>query len=429
MTSILASISGQFNKSIILGTFLPAALYVLLGAVFLIPLSPTNISLIEILIGLSNIWDLLIVTFIIILLTGLLYNLNIPIIRFFEGYPWQSSMLGQWRTNQYKAQFKAIQAQRSGAHALQGTLDNATRQRYQRELTDWSTNTQHLTNREFPRSEAFILPTRLGNVIASFESYPVQQYGMGSVTLWPRLIAKIDPGYAAVISDSKTSFDFMVNSSVLSTVLALLTTATGFWYGFALVSIAAVLWWILKIAVMFFLAYLFYLGSINRATAWGATVKSAFDLYRWDLLKQLGYTSLPATMAEERALWGDISRQMIVGDQDTVRLPQYDPGQTVARSYPPVEKLIVNRSVTSMSDAEVQVILQVFNQEDQYDAPLVILTEKLPEDFEYKWNSATNKKTGGLIAVSGSNPYTFEIGDIEPGKNVVVTYTMLKRKG
>jgi len=40
MTSILSSISGQFSKSLILGTLLPVVLFLILGMVFVIPLFP-----------------------------------------------------------------------------------------------------------------------------------------------------------------------------------------------------------------------------------------------------------------------------------------------------------------------------------------------------------------------------------------------------
>jgi hypothetical protein len=74
-------------------------------------------------------------------------------------------------------------------------------------------------NEEFPIERTSVLPTRLGNVIRSFEDYPERQYGMDGVTLWPRLVAKINKDHATVIEDAKITFDFLLNSAVLSAVL------------------------------------------------------------------------------------------------------------------------------------------------------------------------------------------------------------------
>ena len=54
-----------------------------------------------------------------------------------------------------------------------------------------------------PGRKALVMPTQSGNAIRSFEYYPTAQYGMSSITLWPRLIAKIDKDYAAVIDEAR----------------------------------------------------------------------------------------------------------------------------------------------------------------------------------------------------------------------------------
>jgi hypothetical protein len=48
-----------------------------------------------------------------VLLTGVLYNLNIPIIRFYEGYPWQYSWTGDFLVKRRKKEFKRLSAARS----------------------------------------------------------------------------------------------------------------------------------------------------------------------------------------------------------------------------------------------------------------------------------------------------------------------------
>ena len=82
-------------------------------------------------------------------------------------------------------------------------------------IDEWSRHGRILSE-SFPRNAEEILPTRLGNTIHAFEDYPDTRYGMDAVELWPRLVAKVDKEYRAVLDDAKASFDFMINSSVLS---------------------------------------------------------------------------------------------------------------------------------------------------------------------------------------------------------------------
>src|SRR5713101_241812 len=100
MPSILAAVSGQFTKYLILGTLLPVAIFVTLGLVFGQPITPTSVPLVSALQTLDKQWFTITVTATIVVLSGLLYNLNTPIIRLYEGYPWRGSVIGKWRIGQ-----------------------------------------------------------------------------------------------------------------------------------------------------------------------------------------------------------------------------------------------------------------------------------------------------------------------------------------
>jgi hypothetical protein len=77
-------------------------------------------------------------------------------------------------------------------------------------------------------------------------------------------------------------------------------------------------------------------------------VKSAFDLYRWDLLKQLGYERMPKTLAEEEKMWDTISTQMISGYSPTKPPPEYGDTQDSAKDTAP--------ATTSMGDGEAPLV-------------------------------------------------------------------------
>jgi uncharacterized repeat protein (TIGR01451 family) len=429
VTNILSAISGQFGKSLILGTLLPAAIFVILGLIFVGPLFPIDLPLLESLEAPETQSRLLAVTFLTIVLSCLLTNLNIPIIRLYEGYPWKDSWIGQRCIRHYQAQFDAAQARWRGMRTLVYALraQNLNDGRISEIEAEWG-RIGRKVNTEFPPYEHLLLPTRMGNVIRAFESYSYRQYGIEAITLWPRLIAKIDKDYAASIDAAKTSFDFTLNSSALGTVLALAILIVGLIYPTAMSSPRLWVPWLLEVIGFAVLAYLFYLCSISRASAWGATVKGAFDLYRWALLRQLGYTRVPNTMTEERALWDDISLQMIYGDSPKVRMAEYTAMPTLARGEPYVVDLKIARGVSLPgADGTVTVTLCVKNVDAQErTAKNVLVTDTLPDGFDYEWDSASADSHS--VPVVGTNPYHFNVGHLEPGKEVILTYRMILYK-
>lgn len=470
MTSILSTISGYFSKSLILGTFMPVAVFVILA--LLVPFFPDGFLLFRPLEQLETQWKVVAISFIIILISGMIYNLNIPIIRLYEGYVWKDSLIGQIRTRHYQSKFDAVTSRDKRMAALllamdpdtastayqqiiraeiveklgilcphlpalasegtrtatHSTPDDQWIRLYSAILDEWNFNKRRV-NSEFPGERSLVLPTRLGNVIRSYEYYPEREYKIDSITLWPRLIACIDKEYAVSIDDAKISFDFMINSSALSAMMVLLLLIAGLAYPAHLAS-ASLFWqWLIEIISFALASYIFYFLSIYRAGAWGDMVKSAFDLYRWKLLDQLGYKQELKSKDEERSLWDAISLQMILGDrQSGPRItgyasepPSVEPA-TFARCVPSDVQLELTRGIRSRSyDGALKIILRVENVDDKGRiARDVVLTDTPPEGFEYEWGSA--RVDGELIDVSGINPYRFEIGHLRPQAQSILTY-------
>ena len=91
MNSLLSAISGKFSQSLVLGTFLPVVLFLIIGLLTVQPLLPHGLPVIRTFEQLDRQWEVVALSFLAILLSGFLYNLNIPILRFYEGYPWKGS--------------------------------------------------------------------------------------------------------------------------------------------------------------------------------------------------------------------------------------------------------------------------------------------------------------------------------------------------
>jgi len=319
MFSMFSAVSGHFTRALVFGAFLPILLFVAAASpivVFLSSGGDLDLTPVELWSDKTTILSIIVVT-----LTGLIYSLNTPIIRFYEGYPWRRSAFGRRRERKYRERLEDALALQSRLLAVRdGMPEGADKRRLQHALNEVS----HYIAPRFPGKD-LVLPTRLGNVIRSFEEYPRQQYGISAIPLWPRLIAKVEKEYAAVTDETKTSFDFFLNCSFLASVLAALAALAGVKAGIDAGRAMAAAGWILPSLACVLLAYGCYVASLNAAAAWGVQVKGAFDLFRLPLLKQLGYEYTFKSLEDEREVWRKVSRQIVFGDRVGGQILPYGP--------------------------------------------------------------------------------------------------------
>jgi len=429
MNNILSGISGYFSKSMILGTFLPVVIFSTIAWLTAAPSLPPELSFFKPLETLDVQWKLLAFTLLMIVAAGFLYNINTPLIRLYEGYPWAELWIGKRRKAAYQRKFRILRAQWLGMPWLEYELNQLSEKDPRiKHVQDKKSIAGRVLKSDFPEEERLVLPTKLGNAIRSFENYSNIQYNIEAVALWPHLVAKLDKDYAAQVEDSKTSFDFMLNCSALSAVLSLMFLVGGLLYPMPLTSVRSAVFWIAEISIFSAAAHLFYRLAIGQAKAWGNMVKGAFDLYRWELLKQLGYSRLPGTVKEERALWLNISQRMIYGDTYLVPPAEYSPRTTFVEAYPDFATLEVSRGIDLPEETgELVVKLRVANG-TEYDVTEVVITDTLPAEFQYKWDSAqvsNESALGQTVTVVGTNPYRFSVGQLNQTQELTLTYKAL----
>lgn len=482
MTGILSSISGYFSKSLILGTFFPVIIFIILGMLFFVPLLPANTALFAPFMSLDKEWKIVVVTFSAIVISGLLYNLNIPILRLFEGYPWQDTSLGRLLVRRKQREFEKakhqIAAMRSvlslmtdkqpaemarldfartvidslstvesitPGPAFREDIENidwpslSSEEQIRISITQWEeldsslegkySSLLYRTKLKFPGRKGLILPTRLGNVIRSFEHYSDLEYGIDSIELWPRLIAVIPQDYAVSVDDAKTPFDFMLNCSFLSLTLALSIFFAGLITVTPLTSPSSGIYWGVEVIGFVLLSYIVYRVSIGRAAAWGALIKGAFDLYRWELLKQLGYKEEPESRSEERRLWYEISSQMVFVDMadEPSNYAKSRPSFPSISSNPGTIRLQLTKGIRAdEDDSRVTVYLRAKNPEPQTVEQQVVISELVSEDYEFEWGSARINSVE--IPVVGTNPYLFTLGELTGGAAKTVRYNAIRRR-
>jgi hypothetical protein len=406
MTGLLSAISGHFTKAWILGALFPSVIFVFLFLVFVAPLLPPGVALAAPAVFGTE-WNVLSVTFFTLVLSALLSSLDTQLIQLYEGYPWQNSLLGRGMAWLQRRKMEALR-RRSGL-LWELAADDGTPERTVINSARSEAGKDLLQN--FPDEPRLVLPTRFGNIMRAFERYPWVQYGMDAIYLWPRLVAVIPEPYAL---------------SYLTGVLCVATVAAGLAYlppdpaahvlAPAAVFLGASVW--------------LYHRSFDAAADWGHFVKGAFDLYRGELLKKMGYQQQPLSRAKERDLWNRISYQVMGGDEPVElkkSLPWVEyadpPGAaTLVRADDGVE-LELTRAVEGPGFLrELRVVVVVRNQDAEHrDAKNVELVEVLPEGMAYRWNSA--RLDGAAATVTGIGPYRFALRDVPYNATITLTYT------
>jgi hypothetical protein len=423
MTSLLSAVSGQFAKSIIMGTLFPVVIFSILAVGFVGPLVQPVPYLEEQLKRLAigeDKWTIVVLTFVVLVLTGVLRNLNIRIIRLYEGYPWNNSWLGELFKRKKKKWLRQAQPLREQLESFRLSLrEGGADAEYLATFQAQQNALARRLNRDLPDQEQFVLPTRFGNVIRCFERYSTLAYGIDAIVLWPRLVGKIGSEFASTIDEAKTSLDFMLNCSLLSSIISVVLLSMKIWGPDPLTWTTA-LPWLWRVVLFFILAVFFYEAAIGQANSWGEQVKSAFDLYRFDLLKSLGYEQQPSNSEEERELWQNISRQLLYADSKKPRRPykEKDPATRVTTSGG--AQVAVDRIFQQLEfDGTVPVEITVTNNDLRATAENVRIQETVPEGYVLDTTQPSPE-----VQVSGLNPLQFTCKSIEPGGKVTIRYVL-----
>lgn len=165
---------------------------------------------------------------------------------------------------------------------------------------------------DFPDRETLLLPTRFGNTVRAFESYPYVVYGVDSIPVWLRLQGVMSKDARTTVAEIRSHVDFFVNLWLLAAATAVAAGLAAGWsttFGWQHdQSINGKACAVCVLAVL--LAWLSYRGALAMAVSWGDQVKAAFDLYLPALAQQLG-VQLPQDPAEARKFWRAINEMIL----------------------------------------------------------------------------------------------------------------------
>jgi len=154
-----------------------------------------------------------------------------------------------------------------------------------------------------PTQLGAVMPTRLGNILKNAELYARDRYGIDPVLIWSRLYHLYPERFVQAIAASRGDLDFMLSVSSLGAAFALFSGVILLWIG------ADWLLFLLCFVGGLLVAMLAYRGAVGSALLYADHIKTAFDLYRNDFLKQLRLT-LPANPEAERQLWSQVNQYL-----------------------------------------------------------------------------------------------------------------------
>lgn len=183
-----------------------------------------------------------------------------------------------------------------------------------------------LANRElyFPQNDADTQPTRFGNVLAAAAEHPRLVYGMDGIVWWPRLMPLLPSEFQQLMGGAQAPTMALLN---LSAVLAALSVA-----GCMVLALGSQFWAAAATLITgLLLCRLSYLAAVSQASELARLLRVAFDLYRRDILNQMGITC-PEDLAAERTLWERLTDEIVVGVASVIREPTTGSSQATADS-------------------------------------------------------------------------------------------------
>lgn len=304
-------IASSFGKNFLIGYLVPAVLFVFANVILaiycLLPFR-SCISLEE--FGIETLgYKLAALFFIATFFAIVLQQSNMLIIKLYEGYyGWRWFPLRQILKRMTRCQKNLYKKRKEEIDQLNRSKKDTR-------------SMEHDLSRAFPADENQILPTRLGNIMRASEYYVHQIYNIDPITIWPRLTAVIPQFYAEQIEKTQTTVSFVLNLSFISAILGfeclaqsvvdVLELYRGIEAKLFVIpilvpfSLNAPELLIIISLICFILSYIFYLLSCLPAGAWGEYIRSVFDLYRYDLFKQMSLhlPSEPITLRREWEIW------------------------------------------------------------------------------------------------------------------------------
>jgi hypothetical protein len=173
---------------------------------------------------------------------------------------------------------------------------------------------------QYPPPSLEIMPTKFGNILKASEAYSGTRYGMDAVQFWPRLLYVIPASYRQSIDEARNELSFLVNMSTLCVVFYLLCLLAIFTNMLSFGSLNPISIfenaprYIFAGLIALILNWFFNKAAIFSVGDFGIMIRSAYDLFRLDLLEQFRL-ELPQDSVEEFRIWKNLGELIVMGQE------------------------------------------------------------------------------------------------------------------
>jgi hypothetical protein len=304
----LSTLSERLDSSFLTASWLPA-FFAVLGniALFIMVVGPD--AVVAWLYNLDSFEETIVAVIILVVITmvGLLLRaLSFVTVGFFVGELLPRSVAA-WST-------RSQQRARSHAQNLPGDANNSSAHPLREQV-------RQLVIQRYPQDETALRPTRLGNTLAAGAEYPWNIYAMDGLLWWPHLTPVLPSYVSDPLEGAQSRLLGLLNLSLVFAVIAceavvVLGLVGQQWTAALGVAVGGGV-----------LAWLGYMAAVSQALEVTSQIRVAFNLYRQEILKQMGL-AIPDTVVEERALWQSVTQELL--GQPTAAAPTGDRTETAA---------------------------------------------------------------------------------------------------
>lgn len=290
----LASLQSIFSRRFIVGTFFPLVLAVVAATALYFAATGRARRTLAAFAGLPGSTQVLLLAGALLLLATAAHvasSFHPVLTRLYEGY-WP-----RWSVAR-RSRARAIDIQRKRWDRLiRAEAGSRTAGR------DHDANGLQLTlARTFPpptRGDA-LMPTRLGNILRAAEIYPHERYAIDSVVIWPRLRHVLPTAAVGTLVEAQTALESLLLLRTLATVFGVVAPTT--------LIVTRESWLLVAVSLLaWVVAGLSHGSALQVAIGYADQIRTAFDLYRMDLVRHLGFET-PGDLATERLLWDDLTQ-------------------------------------------------------------------------------------------------------------------------
>jgi hypothetical protein len=342
----------EIGRSYIVSAFLPAAIFVLLAYFLFRGFVPSALVTLFKSNPLYTNFQWVILFFLAMWVAFYLFSADDITVRFFEGYSLPTKLrnaMVKAKQKTWHKDYEKFERWEGISQKIQSRIDKSEAI-YEDELKELSESLLEAQSAlaalsiRSPLNPEKLLPTRLGNVLRASEMYAYERYAIAEISIWPRLTAFLPLQLTRNLEEKDNHFMFLINSAFLTVATGTICILVGllgipitlfsrffsnmaanlagfFYVGYDLLPF----WSYLVIAMVFYgFSYVMYSIAVNVAEDYGMYVRTSFDLYRIELLRQLHWPA-PKNIEEEKHIWENISRYIIAANRfGKVELPNYE---------------------------------------------------------------------------------------------------------